>query len=87
MQKSPSADILTVTGSCFPNTSAWLGTSQKVAKTGEGALNSTIPLKIWILVNNIEIRLVADDKVKDFKTTDKLQKFIEAFDLAGLEKL
>lgn len=42
---------------------------------------------VWILVNNIEIRLVADDKAKDFKNTDKLKKFLEAFDLAGLQKL
>ncbi|HNR87944.1 MAG TPA: hypothetical protein PKM65_06355 [Spirochaetota bacterium] len=42
---------------------------------------------VWILANNIEIRLVADDKNKEFKNTDKLKKFLEAFDLAGLEKL
>ena len=43
---------------------------------------------VWLLVNNrIEIRLIADDKCKDFKNTEKLQNFIRAFDLSGMEKV
>ncbi|MBP7735866.1 MAG: hypothetical protein KA369_07830 [Spirochaetes bacterium] len=67
--------------------------------TIEGYKNSTekvgkYPAKIfenkwiWILVNNrIEIRLIADEKMKDFQDTNKLKKFIESFDLAGMEKI
>lgn len=43
---------------------------------------------IWMMVNNrIEIRLIADDKTKDFQNTEKLKKFILSFDLAGMEKV
>lgn len=43
---------------------------------------------VWIMVNNrIEIRLIADDKIREFHDTDKLKKFIETFDLAGMEKI
>jgi hypothetical protein len=43
---------------------------------------------IWILINNrIEIRLVADDKSKEFQDTDKLKKFILSFDLSGMENV
>ncbi|HNW29997.1 MAG TPA: hypothetical protein PKN50_16075 [Spirochaetota bacterium] len=43
---------------------------------------------IWMMVNNrIEIRLIADDKTRDFQNTDKLKKFILSFDLAGMEKV
>lgn len=43
---------------------------------------------IWMMVNDrIEIRLIADDKSKDFQNTEKLKKFILSFDLAGLEKI
>lgn len=54
----------------------------------------TYPVKIfenkwiWMMVNNrIEIRLIADDKTKDFQNTEKLKKFILSFDLAGMEKV
>lgn len=40
------------------------------------------------MVNNrIEIRLIADDKTREFQDTNKLKKFIETFDLAGMEKI
>jgi hypothetical protein len=42
---------------------------------------------VWALINNIEIRAVADDKAKDFQNTDKIVKFLQKFNLAGLEKL
>lgn len=42
-------------------------------------------MHVWILVNNIEIRLIGDSKA--YKNTAKLTKFLESFDLAGLEKL
>lgn len=43
---------------------------------------------IWLLVNDrIEIRLLADDKSKDYQNTQKLKDFINAFDLSGLEKI
>ena len=43
---------------------------------------------IWLMVNNrIEIRLIADDKAKDFQNTERLKKFIQSFDLAGMEKV
>ena len=43
---------------------------------------------IWLMVNNrIEIRVIADDKSKDFQSTDQLKKFITSFDLAGMEKI
>ncbi len=43
---------------------------------------------IWLLVNNrIEIRLLAEDTVKDFQDTEKLKEFIKAFDLNGMEKI
>ncbi len=43
---------------------------------------------IWLMVNNrIEIRLIADDKTKEFQNTDALKKFIQSFDLAGMEKV
>jgi hypothetical protein len=41
---------------------------------------------VWILVNKrIEIRLIADDKSKDYQDTEKLKKFLLSFDLAGME--
>jgi hypothetical protein len=43
---------------------------------------------IWLIVNNrIEIRVIADDKSKDFQSTDQLKKFILSFDLAGMQKI
>ncbi len=43
---------------------------------------------IWMMVNNrIEIRLIADDKSKEFQNTDKLKKFLLSFDLTGMEKV
>ncbi|MBN2160024.1 MAG: hypothetical protein JW807_11565 [Spirochaetes bacterium] len=43
---------------------------------------------IWMLINNrIEIRLIADDKSKDFQSTSQLKKFILYFDIAGLEAI
>lgn len=43
---------------------------------------------IWMLINNrIEIRLIADDKSKDFQSTKRLKDFILSFDLAGLESI
>ena len=43
---------------------------------------------VWMMVNNrIEIRLIADEKNKEFQDTDKLKKFIQSFDLAGMEKV
>lgn len=43
---------------------------------------------IWMMVNNrIEIRLIADEKSKEFQNSDKLKKFILSFDLTGIEKV
>ena len=43
---------------------------------------------IWILINDrIEIRLMADSKNKAYHGKEKLKKFINMFDLAGLEKI
>jgi hypothetical protein len=43
---------------------------------------------IWLLVNNrMEIRLIADDKSKDFQNTEQLTKFIKMFDLDAMEKV
>ncbi len=43
---------------------------------------------IWLMVNErIEIRLVADEKQKEFQNTEKLKNFILSFDLAGMEKV
>ncbi len=43
---------------------------------------------IWILINDrIEIRLLAEDTVKEYQNTEKLKNFIGAFDLKGLEKI
>lgn len=43
---------------------------------------------IWMLINNrMEIRLIADDKSKDFQSTKRLKEFILSFDLAGLEAI
>ncbi len=43
---------------------------------------------IWMMVNKrIEIRLIADDKSKDFQNTEMLKNFILSFDLAGMEKV
>lgn len=43
---------------------------------------------VWVLVNNrMEVRLIADDRAKDFKSTGELTKFIEKFDLKGMEKV
>jgi len=43
---------------------------------------------VWVLVNNrMEVRLIADDKAKDFQNSDELTKFIKEFDLAGMEKV
>jgi hypothetical protein len=43
---------------------------------------------IWLLVNNrMEIRLIADDKAKNFQSTDELKKFIKNFDLDEMAKV
>ena len=42
-------------------------------------------MHVWILCNNAEIRLMGESN--DYKKTDKLIKFIESFNLAGLEKI
>jgi hypothetical protein len=43
---------------------------------------------IWLLVNNrMEIRLIADDKSRDFQNTDELKKFIKSFDLDAMAKV
>ena len=43
---------------------------------------------IWVMINDrIEIRLLADDKSKDYQNTQKLKDFLNAFDLAGMEKI
>ncbi len=43
---------------------------------------------IWIMVNDrIEIRLLADDKSKEYQNTQRLKDFLSAFDLAGMEKI
>jgi hypothetical protein len=43
---------------------------------------------IWILVKDrIEIRLIADDKAKDYASTDVLKDFIKKFNLAGMAKV
>ncbi len=69
------------------------------AKTIEGYKNAKdriaeYPAKIydnkwiWMMVNNrIEIRLIADDKSKEFQSNDKLKEFILAFDCAGLARV
>src|SRR5271157_5719053 len=42
---------------------------------------------VWILVNNrFEIRLMADNKSKDFQSTERLEGFLRKFDLGGMEK-
>jgi hypothetical protein len=43
---------------------------------------------IWLLVNDrMEIRLIADDRSKDFQNTEELKKFIKSFDLDGMAKV
>lgn len=43
---------------------------------------------VWIMINDrIEIRLLADDKSKDYQNTQKLKDFLYAFDLSGMEKI
>jgi hypothetical protein len=43
---------------------------------------------VWVLVNNrMEVRLIADDKAKDFQNTEELTKFVKGFDLEGMEKV
>lgn len=43
---------------------------------------------VWVLVNNrMEVRLIADDKAKDFQNSEELTKFIKEFDLDGMEQV
>lgn len=43
---------------------------------------------IWMMINNrFEIRLIADDKSKDFQNNERLKEFIQTFDFAGMEKV
>ncbi|OHD64168.1 MAG: hypothetical protein A2176_00825 [Spirochaetes bacterium RBG_13_51_14] len=43
---------------------------------------------IWMLVNDrIEIRLMADETAKDYQDTEKLKKFMHAFDIPEMEKI
>jgi len=43
---------------------------------------------VWVLVNNrMEVRLIADDKAKEFQSSEELTKFIKEFDLEGMEKV
>lgn len=43
---------------------------------------------IWIMINNrIEIRLIADDRSKEFQNVDKMKEFLQAFDCAGLNRV
>ncbi|MCP4132449.1 MAG: hypothetical protein GY754_15865 [bacterium] len=43
---------------------------------------------VWTLINNrFEIRLIADDESKDYQNTEKLKKFILAFDIDGMSKV
>ncbi len=43
---------------------------------------------VFVLVNKrFEIRLVADEKAKDFRNTARLKEFFYAFDLDGLQKI
>ncbi len=43
---------------------------------------------VWVLVNNrMEVRLIADDKAKDFQSSEELMKFVKEFDLDGMEKV
>jgi hypothetical protein len=43
---------------------------------------------VWVLINNrMEVRLIADDKAKDFQNSEELTKFIKEFDLGGMEKV
>ena len=43
---------------------------------------------IWLLIKDrMEIRLIADDKAKEFQNTDELKKFIKSFDLEGMAKV
>ena len=42
---------------------------------------------VWVLINNrFEIRLVADSKNKLYQNTEKLKKFIMAFDIKAMAK-
>ena len=59
------------------------GVTDKVA--GKYPARVAKDMHVWILVNNMEIRLIGESK--DYKNTEKLTKFLESFDLAGLEKL
>lgn len=42
----------------------------------------------WILINSrIEIRLLADNASKEFQNSEKMKRFLFAFDLDGLENI